>query len=562
MRLGEYLIGEGTQAQWLSTSDILQAFEDGLLDSDTIIRVQRDQPGRPLRRLLKELVLEATEGAPQPAPADALADHFAAAFTYSPVGAVLTDFMGRLTHVNPAFAQLLRTTPDALLGQSVRALTHPDDQHLDTEHANALLNGRCTHYEVHKRFLTSDGSEPVPARVRVALVYDAERRPTGVIGFVSDQTEAESQRTRTVRADRFELLGRLVGTVAHDLNNLLMVIQASTLFIEMQSGVSEHSTSINEATAASVRLSRQLLDFLRSTTAPASLPINQVLGALNALLRRLVPDTVKLTIEAAVDPLVVQATATQFEQVVLNLVSNALQAMPDGGALSIRLRRTRTANGAHACLTVEDSGVGMDAATQARIFEPFFTTREEGSGIGLSTVHDIMQAVSGRIECHSVLGEGTCIRTLWPLSNLPLTVPPPVVPPPVSVGPPRHLLLVEADTAVRSAITEILKRAGHRVTNARSAKTALAWVASRAEPFDVLVTDLVLSGQGGGELHAAIEGVRGPTPVIFMTGYAPPMVEQVGVDIERFAVLEKPFHPGDLLSEIQRLTADPPTSAP
>jgi PAS domain S-box-containing protein len=563
MSRAEYLIGDGPQPLRLTTSDILQAFEDGLLDGETIIRVQVDQPGRPLRRLLKELVLEANERLPSPTDPGIAPDQFQAAFEHCPVGVVITDFMGRLTHVNPAYARMLRTTPESLVGESVRVLTHPDDQHLDTEHANALLNGRCAHYVVQKRFLPADDSAPVPASVCVSLLYDESRNPTGVLGFVNDETEAQSQRSRTVRSDRFELLGRLVGSVAHDMNNLLMVIQASTLFIEMQSGSTQHSESINDATSACVRLTRQLLDFLRSTTAASSLPINQVLSALNALLRRLTPASVNLTIESTVEQLVVQATATQFEQVVLNLVSNALQAMPDGGTLSIRLTRERTARGAQACLAVEDTGIGMDEATQARIFEPFFTTREDGSGIGLSTVHDIMKAVSGSIEYRSTLGEGTCVRTLWPLSSMPLTAPPATrMPQQLVVGAPRRLLLVEDDSAVRAAIADILKRAGHEVTTARSAETALAWVSTHAEPFDVLITDVVLTGRGGSDLHAAVEGVRGATPVIFMTGYAPQMVERVGIDSARFAVIEKPFHPGELLSEIQRITAPlPPTNA-
>jgi len=373
-------------------------------------------------------------------------------------------------------------------------------------------------------------------RCSVQPLRDASGNITGTIGLALDVTEERRLELQLAQAQKLDSLGRLAGGVAHDLNNLLTVILCHAESVELSTGEERTRRETAQVRAASERaaeLTRQLLAFARrQVVEPRVMNLGSVLLGMESLLRRVISEDIELSLEVSPELGHVNADRSQIEQVLVNLVVNARDAMPGGGRLRITTRnrdfgRERVEKPAvlgeheYVELAVIDNGSGMSDSVRARIFEPFFTTKApgQGTGLGLATCYGIVQQCGGHIEVESRLGRGTTFRVLLPRTRA------------ASVGnaasqdlapAPRGdetLLLVEDEPEVRAVARAMLEPLGYRLLEASSGIEALEVAAAHEGRLDLLLSDLVMPRMGGAELATRLMALRPQLRVLFMSGY-------------------------------------------
>jgi signal transduction histidine kinase/CheY-like chemotaxis protein len=381
---------------------------------------------------------------------------------------------------------------------------------------------------------------------------------------------------RLRHAERMESLGQLVGGIAHDFNNLLGVIGGfSDLVAEEVAGLAgqdarlgsvlEDVEQVRGATQRAVRLTRQLLIFARSDVVhPEALSLNDIIGGLEQLLARTLGEHITLSTAPAVGLWPVKADAGQLEQVLVNLAVNARDAMPGGGKLTIDTAnvtvdeayaegRPGLRPGRYARLRVSDTGTGMPPEVIARVFEPFFTTKEKGkgTGLGLATFYGIITGAGGYAQVYSETGFGTTITGLLPATSEKAagSAAPPAAAP---RGHGETILLVEDEASLRELAGRILTRNGYHVRAAPAAVEAAGIAADAAQPIDLLLTDVVMPGLLGNEVARRVRALRPALPVLYMSGYAQPILDTHGALASQIDLLEKPFTETTLLTRVRR----------
>jgi len=352
--------------------------------------------------------------------------------------------------------------------------------------------------------------------------------------------------------------------VAYDFNNLLSVVLGNAQLLRLGALDPEQEESLSSIETAANRaatITRQLLAIgRRQPSRPLSLSLNDSVRQMSALLRRMVPEHVSISTELREQVPNIVADPSQIDQVLLNLVANARDAMPDGGQLWIETSTTHLqhpqqlpplAPGPYATLRVRDTGMGMSEETQDRVFEPFFSTKsaELGTGLGLATVYGIVKQHGGHIVVESTPGAGSSFSVYFPATSEPVSSHERVAP--VVTRRSARLLLVDDDDAVRNVIATILRRAGHEVTAAANAKVALEAVKSRQDAPDLLITDVVMPGMGGVELSRELRARLPQLKVLLFSGY-PGRDEALG-DTAGLDYLAKPVTPKQLLERIDQL---------
>ncbi|HVU50492.1 MAG TPA: ATP-binding protein [Polyangia bacterium] len=381
------------------------------------------------------------------------------------------------------------------------------------------------------------------------------------------QDALESVEAQLRQAQKMEAVGRLAGGIAHDFNNLLSVIVgcASMLADDAPRGqVPQELDEILRAGERAAELTRQLLAFSRQQVrAPTVLNLNEVIGRMDRMLRRMIGEDIELRTVQAPNLDAIEADAGQIEQVIMNLVVNARDAMPDGGRLVLQtanvfidaaFARTHVglAPGPYVMLSIADTGVGIDAATQEKIFEPFFTTKEpgKGTGLGLPTVFGIIKQSGGSIFVESRPAEGTTFRIYIPRSQGRAAAQRDEPNGPSSGGS-ETVLLVEDEDQVRALVSRVLKRSGYDVLEAARPHDALE-LASRAEqPIHLLITDVVMPQLNGRELAERVRALRPELAILFMSGYSDHLLERDGVLEQGLHFLPKPITPAALTSAVR-----------
>jgi signal transduction histidine kinase/CheY-like chemotaxis protein len=394
---------------------------------------------------------------------------------------------------------------------------------------------------------------------------------------VAERGDALRKQTEALReAQRLEAVGRLAGGIAHDFNNLLTIVLANIgELVEHAEPDARRRAALREMRDAASRgadLVRQLLTFSRrQRTAPETLDLNRTLGGMERLLSRLLGERIELELGLDPEALYVHMDPTQMEQVIVNLITNAREAMPEGGVVRIETEAIELREPAHGIdpgpyvlLRVADTGVGMDGETRQRIFEPFFTTKAvgKGTGLGLSTTYGIVEQAGGRIEVSSEPGRGSRFCVYLPLAAAPVERPGAEPRSFSGLRPitrlPRNarVLLVEDEPAVRSVTRRILERAGHRVLAAPNAELALELAAAQTEPFDLLITDVVMLGMDGPSLAQHLRAERPGLRTLFISGYSHDHVMPGDVP-RQIGFLAKPFTHDQLLAKVTELLAEP-----
>jgi len=391
-----------------------------------------------------------------------------------------------------------------------------------------------------------------------------------IVGSWSDISERVRLEEQLRQSQKMEAVGRLAGGVAHDFNNLLTVINGYSEMLQAGLDPTDPNhgllTDVRDAGERAAALTRQLLAFSRrQVLEPRVVELGQVVRGLEKMLRRLISEDIGLATSlppalprVCVDP-------GQLEQVVMNLVVNARDAMPGGGRLSIELRavvlddavRERIPDGRPGRflqLSVADTGCGMDGELLARIFEPFFTTKEQGkgTGLGLSTVFGIVQQSHGFIEVASRVGEGTTFRVYLPVAESQDGAGAEDRPD-GPVGGKERILLVEDDPMVREVTRRILAGVGYEVLPAAGPEHALGQVVDGKAAFDLLLTDVVMPGICGPELSKRLLELRPGIRVLFMSGYTDDALSRLNLAASDIQLLQKPFSAVDLTRRVREV---------
>jgi PAS domain S-box-containing protein len=431
---------------------------------------------------------------------------------------------------------------------------------LDITDAKLAIEGLKRAHEELERRVAERTADLVEANA--ALRQQVEQRQR-------TQDALESVEAQLRQAQKMEAVGRLAGGIAHDFNNLLSVIVgcASMLAADVQRGpVPQELDEILRAGERAAELTRQLLAFSRQQVrAPTVLSLNEVIGRMDRMLRRVIGEDIELRTVQAPSLDTIEADSGQIEQVIMNLVVNARDAMPEGGRLVLQtanvfldqtFARTHVgvAPGPHVMLALSDTGVGIDAATQEKIFEPFFTTKEpgKGTGLGLPTVFGIIKQSGGGIFVESRLGEGTTFRMYFPRSEGRAAAPRGEAKGPTSGGS-ETILLVEDEDQVRALVSRILKRSGYDVLEAARPHDALELAGRVEQPIHLLITDVVMPELNGRQLAERVRVMRPELEILFMSGYSDHLLERDGVLERGLHFLPKPITPAALTSTVRAI---------
>jgi signal transduction histidine kinase/CheY-like chemotaxis protein len=411
----------------------------------------------------------------------------------------------------------------------------------------------------------------VPEELTITPVKDGEGEPAHFIAIKRDLTEVKRLQGQVLQAQKLETVGQLAGGIAHDFNNLLTVINATADLAAADPDANDRLRGelrqIREAGERAAGLTRQLLAFSRKQILqPRILHLGTLVGDMQAMLGRLIGEDVEIVVRPPTDAGHVRADPGQLEQVVLNLVVNARDAMPGGGRLTIETRDVTldeadaasrgVDRGRYVMLAVSDTGIGMDEATRSRIFEPYFTTKEaaKGTGLGLSTVYGIVSQSGGDIAVFSQPGRGTTFEIFFPH----LDAPPGGDVRTTTTVPGRReiptgtetVLIVEDEAAVRLLAQRILKAAGYTVLTAADAVAALTLLAGGGV-VNLLVTDVVLPGMSGRDLADRVSRARPEVKILFTSGYTDDAILRHGVLDREVAFLGKPYTVDQLTRKVR-----------
>jgi PAS domain S-box-containing protein len=473
---------------------------------------------------------------------------------------------GKLVFANRATARMFGyENAEEMIGMEAIDVVHPQDRHAALQVGSAEMRAGDPKLYRYYRGVRKDGSH---------MRYEAHRSDTQWQGrraiqwALMDVTQEFALQQQLESSQRMESVGRLAGGIAHDFNNILTVILAHIGFIldglKDSPALSEDALVVRDAGTRAAALTRQLLAFSRRQILEMRIVnLNEQVSGTQKMLSRVIGEdiTLRTALARAVRP--IRADVTQIEQVLMNLVVNARDAMPRGGSITLETANVtldeaysrahlEVKPGDYVMLAVTDTGMGMDPETQRRIFEPFFTTKPQGqgTGLGLATVYGIVKQMNGSIFVYSEPGQGATFKIYFPVAlDVVIDGTSEAVKPPAA-QPTETVLLVEDDELVRRSAQRILAGGGYRVIVATTPEEALAIARAGDQPFDLLFTDVVMPGMSGSELWEAVRQVR-DVRVLFMSGYTDDSIVRHGILEGKVPFLTKPFTKQSLLDKVR-----------
>jgi PAS domain S-box-containing protein len=482
---------------------------------------------------------------------------------------------GRWVYLSPQLEEILGFKPGEWTSdfQNYVQAIHPDDR--DRVTAERTASGGKGRIGLEYRLVAKDG-RIVWMRDEAVVVRDLSGKPLYVQGYLLDisaERDAEAERrhleAQLLHSQKMEAIGRLAGGIAHDFNNLLTAITGYSELIASEldpdSSLGRDVEEIKRAAEQAGAMTQQLLAFSRrQVLQPSLLNPNEVIGHMEKLLKRLIGEDIELVTKLDSDIATIRSDRSQIEQVIMNLVVNARDAMPSGGRITVE-----TANenidaakatglgfepGEYVVATISDNGSGMDEETMSHIFEPFFTTKGpgEGTGLGLATVHGIVEQSNGAIEVSSTIGGGSVFRVYLPVADEDADTARTAAPLGETRGT-ETLLLAEDEDTVRQLVARVLRDLGYEVFEKPSGEEALSFSAEFDRPIDLLVTDVVMPGMTGRELAELLTVSRPSTRVLFMSGYTDEAIVHHGVPVGEAEFIGKPFTPQELASKVRRV---------
>ncbi len=481
------------------------------------------------------------------------------------------DAEGCIRFINAAAKTMFGFEPAELIGNPITKIIHSRDlKTLKNEILSTLPEEKdssgITIELVHQR---SDQSECI-GETKATPLYDSKGRLLEIIGITRDITEKKKLHEQLLHAQKMEAIGQLAGGVAHDFNNIIVVINGYSGIIlrkipsddPIRSNLEEIIHAGNRAAA----LTRQLLAFSRrQVIQPQTVKVQDILQEMEKMLRRLIGEDIQFITEIRADSSWIFIDPGQFEQIIMNLVINARDAMPNGGQLSITIQNLEgdeipaehqplLETGSHVMLAITDTGVGIDAMNLNHIFEPFFTTKEcgKGTGLGLSTVYGIVKQNHGHIFVQSKLEAGTTFYVYFPritefsetlASNRPAQ----------KTKGTETILVVEDNDPVRKLIVESLTDYGYTILSAKNGIEAIQIYREYSETIDLLLTDMVLPGKSGLLVVQEIRQINPKIKIIYMSGYTDNEIVWNGIHGENISFISKPFHQRTLALKLREV---------
>ena len=489
-----------------------------------------------------------------------------------PMGCIMWDSAFRVSLWNPMAEQIFGYSADEALGRHAYDLIVPGavEQTVQPIWERLLKGDRAAHSVNANR--TRDGRDIVCEWFNTPL-RDAFDTTTGVLSMVTDVTErvgAEQERQKLqeqlLQSQKMEAIGLLAGGVAHDFNNILSAILGYASIMQMKMRPDDplrgHVEQVLAASRRAADLTRSLLAFSRKQIIhPRPLEVNEGIRRIEKFLRRLIGEDIEFVTRYHESELRVMADPTQLEQVIVNLATNARDAMPNGGILRLTTEeagmdedfirdRGYGEPGRYARIAVSDTGQGIDDETRAHIFEPFFTTKElgKGTGLGLSTVYGIVKQSNGYILCESERGAGTTFSIYLPLTEV-VDASPDAIEPATVRGGAETILIAEDDDATRSLFQAIFEEQGYTVITAANGAEAIERFRERADEIRLLVLDVIMPKKNGREVHEAARRIRPDIKTLFTSGYTADIIHSKGVLDPSIEFLAKPVVPADMLKK-------------
>lgn len=488
----------------------------------------------------------------------------------NPASIVITDTSGTIEYVNPHFTHLTGYTLEEVVGQNPSILKTGETCNEEYRQMwETILAGGEWRGEFHNR--KKDG-ELYWEQALIAPIRDTSYAITHFIAIKEDVTERKQLEGQLRHAQKMDAIGQLAGGIAHDFNNILTAIvgYASIMQLKLPEGspLKKNAEQIAATAERGASLTQGLLAFSRKQTSnPVVVDLNEIINRVHQLLLRLISEDIHLEINLDLKGLPILADSGQIEQVLMNLSTNARDAMPQGGSITITteavtfdsdfiLARGFGTPGRYALLTCTDKGDGMGAETAKHIFEPFYTTKEmgKGTGLGLSIVYGIIKEHNGYILCHSTLGLGTIFQIYLPLLD---TAPAAVAEKPhekveeVQGG--DYILLAEDNEATRELGRDILEEFGYVVIEAVDGEDALEKFRDQSDRIRLVILDVIMPKLNGREVYDVIQSIAPGMRVLFCSGYAKDVVAVQGGLEEGMNFLPKPFTPKELLMKIREV---------
>jgi PAS domain S-box-containing protein len=478
------------------------------------------------------------------------------------------DLQGNYTSINKAGELITGYPRQEALALNLTNTVAPEHQDRAREMLRRKLAGeKVTAYEME--IIAKDGHR-ITVEANTKLVYH-DGVPVGVQGIARDVTERKQLEEQLRQSQKMDAIGQLAGGVAHDFNNLLTAINGYSSLalqrIDDNHPLRGYLEEIKKAGDRAANLTRQLLAFGRKQILqPLPINLNDVVTDMNKMLRRLIGEDIQLTAKLDLALARIKADPGQIEQVLVNLVVNARDAMPQGGNLTIETatveldheyadRHVGVLPGQYVMLAVSDTGTGMDEATKARIFDPFFTTKEKGkgTGLGLSTVYGIVKQSGGSLWVYSEPGHGTTFKVYLPqLATAPQTTEAkPIEPAPA--GGSETVLLVEDEDVVRGLAKKILEQSGYKVLAAARGEEAIRLGMECPETIHLLLTDVVMPETSGKEVADRLRELLPGLRVVFMSGYTDEAIVHHGVLDSNVEFIQKPFTPNALVRKVREV---------
>jgi PAS domain S-box-containing protein len=491
----------------------------------------------------------------------------------SPLAIFVVESEGRVTSLNTMAERIFGVSSRQVIGGALPWHAANNDDLTGLIIHRTLAGQPLSGVELK---LFRENRSPVDISLWTAPLRDGDQKVTGVLVTIADVSRHKKLEEQLQTAQKMEAVGRLAGGIAHDFNNLLTIINGYSALL--QNELKDHSyeatmaKEIQDAGESAADLVAKLLTFSRrQMVQPKPVRINDLVQSTERMLRRLIGEHIELRTNLKEDAGWILADPNQIEAVLMNLATNARDAMPEGGNLSISTECVRTSPGSedvpvdmpagcYVCLTVGDSGAGMDDATLQRIFEPFFTTKAagKGTGLGLASVYAGVEQNGGRISVNSQIGKGT--KFLIYLPRLERGVAPASETTPLRLEPDEGggtVLLVEDEIAVRRMLREALSGAGFRVFEAGNGSEAIELWGSSVAEVDLLVTDVVMPLMNGLKLADELRRRRPDLKVLFMSGHSEEVISRQGVLEPEFLLLVKPFLPAALVTKVREILARP-----
>ena len=488
-----------------------------------------------------------------------------------PDGLGVLSQQGRILYANPAVSSMLGYPVEELQGKQVSEFQHPDDRERARQRAQELYRDSAEYISEY-RLIHRDGT-PIPVEMSSRIIeYDGE---PALLATMRDLTERRQLEDQLRQSQKMEAVGQLAGGIAHDFNNLLTVIQTSSELIadSLPARVPELVTDVEEVRAAGKRgksLIEQLLAFSRRGELRfESVDVGRLAQDFEPTLQRLLPEDVDIRIDVSDEPCTIYGNPGSLEQILMNLATNASHAMPSGGVLSIGVNPVRltmeesvehmaVSAGEFVCLSVTDTGVGMDEWTREKLFEPFFTTRSMagGTGLGTAVVYGLVKQHGGTVRVESDVGRGTRVEVYLPVATggaARTAVEIPREQRPEKHGGSETILVAEDEPALRRAAKRSLERLGYRVLLAADGEEAVQLYRNSADPVHLIMTDMIMPKMGGRALYQTLRQDDGDVKFLFASGYTAGDLQEKDLMEPHFPFLAKPWTIEELAQKVREV---------